>query len=249
MLMQCGRLLQMSESMEQGLHQLYETTIRNNCFPGTPPATNGQEPTTKQILEAMGQMKVSLWKRQSSTSVSASSHDRCSPAANTRICTEHQQQQQQQQQPPPSELMQHRSKKPKTSFATSSDAMQYFAGDSGSINGKSPSKPREAQSPSSFSTYSSQATTSSSGSRTVFEPETPVDMCTQFNIAVEEAKFKDRAPIIPTHSSNMVYGAMPDEAFFDFERYNQETLSSLVQAQQIQPDPMLQYLQTQTTYY
>jgi hypothetical protein len=47
----------------------------------------------------------------------------------------------------------------------------------------------------------------------------------------------------------MVYGAMPDEAFFDFERYNQETLSSLVQAQQIQPDPMLQYLQTQTTYY
>lgn len=92
------------------------------------------------------------------------------------------------------------------------------------------------------SSIPSQATTLNP-SQSMSEPSVPVDMCTQFAIAVADTKPKHRAPPLQSNAPNVMHTPMALDAIFDFTEYNQEPFDSFDQAGQMQMDPMPPYFQ------
>lgn len=221
------RLLRMSGSMEEALHLLYKTTIAHGCFPGKLPLASAVEPTTEDILTALGFSTGTTDPRSSPSLTASSLPEQFSLPKDLTVNVDHHRPLPAQQKP----------KKPRVSFATSADAMDSYENTHTIPGDNLPTRPLGMQTQHQFSSYSSQATTlSGSASQSIQEPGEPVDMRTQFAIAVGDSLPEYQPPMLPIDPVNDMTNTCLTDSFLDLAQCSSEPLDIIAQPQAMQID-------------
>lgn len=215
---------------------LYHTTVKHDCFPGKVPFISKRPSATADILAALGLGAVDSRYSHSTKFTECSSHGNVAVSMGSGMDpTLHQ-----------TKLAQHDPQMLDWTLATSFDIMDTQKDNINIHQEEWPSFYQSTPSQHRHYSCSSQATTLNDFSGEP-EPYGMADMQTQFAIAVGDSDPTYLDSPIPQDPPSGLQAAPTDDDFFDFERYNQESILALIHAQQMQQDPMLQYVPELTT--
>lgn len=224
-------LLRTTETLGEGLRRLYNATVEHQCFPGDLLETGEDEVSTTDILEALG-LSVPSQEKTAGPSLpdsSVSSRSSFSYLRQDSHCATV-------QQPTPESIgsepqNRHRvPSNPSNTMESTRDSSDLSAPDS---QLQLPSSPFEStRSLASTATCQSQATGPTKDISRSASPMVAGDMCTQFFAAVGHSRRMSMPQPSLLADSMQSQARTSENAFFDFDRYNQTKMGSMMQLQQ-----------------